>query len=105
MALLKFKVKAPKELQSRLKDVGKKHDMGDADQVVDHFISKGLKVYEAPEDQPLKKQLDHVVEEQGYSDRDELIEHLLLRGLRAYEEDADDPEALAARLRGLGYID
>ena len=105
MALLKFKVKPPKALHARLKDVGKKHDMGDADEVVNHFISKGLMVYEAPEGQSLKKQLDHVVDEQGYSDRDELIEHLLLRGLRAYEEEADDPEALAARLRGLGYID
>ncbi len=105
MALLKFKIKPPKELQNRLKEVGKAHDLGDADAVVDHFIQKGLAVYEAPEGESLKKQLDHVVEEQGYSSRDELIEHLLLRGLRAYEEDADDPEALAARLRGLGYID
>lgn len=105
MALLKFKVKPPKELHSRLKEVGKKHDMGDLDQVVEHFISKGLRVYEAPEKSSLKKQLDQVVDEQGYSDRNELIEHLLLRGLRAYEEDAADPEALAARLRGLGYID
>ena len=105
MALLKFKVKPPKELQSRLKEVGKKHDLGDMDSVVDHFVGRGLKVYEAPADEPLKKQLDHVVEEQGYSSRDELVEHLLLRGLRAYEEGAEDPEALAARLRGLGYID
>lgn len=105
MALLKFKVKPPKELQGRLKEVGKKHDLGDVDNVVDHFITRGLKVYEAPEHESLKNQLDHVVEDQGYSSRDELIEHLLLRGLRAYEEDAEDPEALAARLRGLGYID
>ena len=105
MALLGFKIKPPKELQARLKEVGKKHDLGDTDGVVDHFVQKGLAVYEAPKAASLKKQLDHVVEEQGYSSRDELIEHLLLRGLRAYEEDADDPEALAARLRGLGYID
>lgn len=105
MALLKFKIKPPKELQARLKDVGQKHDLGDTDSVVDHFIQKGLTVYEAPKGESLKKQLDHVVEEQGYSSRDELVEHLLLRGLRAYEEESDDPEALAARLRGLGYID
>ncbi len=105
MALLKFKVKAPKDLQARLKDVGQKHDLGDIDTVVDFFITKGLKVYEAPEELSLKKRLEHVVEEQGYSGRPELVEHLLLRGLRAYEEEADDPEALAARLRGLGYID
>jgi metal-responsive CopG/Arc/MetJ family transcriptional regulator len=101
----KFKVKAPKELVGRLKEVAKNHDFKDADDVIDHFISKGLKVYEAPQDEPLKKQFDHVVEEQGYSSRDELIEHLLLRGLRAYEEEAEDPAALEARLRGLGYID
>jgi hypothetical protein len=105
MALLKFKVKAPKELHGRLKEVAKNHDLGDVDDIVDHFISRGLKVYEAPENEPLKKQLDHVVEEQGYSGRDELIEHLLLRGLRAYEESAASPEELEARLRGLGYID
>lgn len=105
MALLKFKVKPPKELQGRLKDVAKNHDFADADAVVAHFISKGLKVYEAPEGVSLKKQLESVVDDQGYSSRDELVEHLLLRGLRAYEEDAQDPEALAARLRGLGYID
>lgn len=105
MALLKFKVKAPKELHSRLKDVGKNHDLGDMDAVVNHFMTRGLKAYDAPEDESLKKQIDHVVDEQGYSGRDELVEHLLLRGLRAYEEEADDPEALAARLRGLGYID
>lgn len=104
MGLLSFKVKAPKELHDRLKSVGQKHDLGDMEAVVNHFITKGLQVYEAPEG-PVKKQLDHVVDEQGYSGRDELIEHLLLRGLRAYEEDAEDPEALAARLRGLGYID
>lgn len=101
----KFKIKPPKELAGRLKDVAKNHDFADADAVVDHFITKGLKVYEAPDGEPLKKQLDHVVEEQGYSSRDELIEHLLLRGLRAYEESAESPEALEQRLRGLGYIE
>lgn len=101
----KFKVKPPKELVSRLKEVGKQHDLGDVDQVVDHFVSKGLKVYEAPDGEPLKKQLEHVVEEQGYSSQSELVEHLLLRGLRAYEESAESPEALEARLRGLGYIE
>ena len=34
-----------------------------------------------------------------------LVEHLIRRGLRAYQEPAASPEALAARLRGLGYID
>ena len=105
MALFSYKVKAPKELAGRLKDVGKNHNLGSTDEVVNHFISKGLKVYEAPESEPIKKQLDWVVEEQGYSSREEVIEHLLLRGLRAYEESAASPEELEARLRGLGYID
>lgn len=101
----KFKVKPPKDLKARLEAVAKNHDFSDADAVVDHFVSRGLKVYEAPDGKGLKEQLDHVVEEQGYSSRDELIEHLLLRGLRAYEESAESPEALEQRLRGLGYID
>ena len=101
----KFKVKPPKELNQRLKDVASNHDFNDADALVDHFITKGLKVYEAPMDKNLKAQLEHVVEEQGYSSRDELVEHLLLRGLKAYEESAESPEALEARLRGLGYIE
>jgi len=105
MALLKFKVKAPKELHARLKDVGNTHNLGDLDSVVSHFITRGLGAYDAPQDKSLKQQIDYVVEEQGYSGREEVIEHLLLRGLRAYEEESDDPEALAARLRGLGYID
>jgi len=105
MAFLSFKVKAPSSLHPRLKEVGKQHDLGNLDAVVEHFISRGLQAYDAPKDASLKKQIDFVVEEQGYSGRDELVEHLLLRGLRAYEENADDPEALAARLRGLGYID
>ncbi len=100
-----FKVKPPKELTSRLKDVVSQHEFDNVDSLVDHFVSKGLKVYEAPDGQLLKKQLDHVVDEQGYSSRDELIEHLLLRGLRAYEETAESPEALEQRLRGLGYIE
>ena len=95
----KFKIKPPKELSGRLKDVAKNHDFDDADALVDHFI------YEAPESKALKAQLDHVVDEQGYSSRDELVEHLLLRGLKAYEESAESPEELAARLRGLGYIE
>ena len=101
----KFKVKPPGELVARLKAVAKNHDFADSDALVDHFVSKGLKVYGAPEDKALKSQLDHVVEEQGYSSRDELVEHLLLRGLRAYEETAESPEALEKRLRGLGYIE
>ncbi len=102
--MAKLKVKIPKSLKKRIKEVSKKHDIGTVDEVVKHFINRGLKVYGAPEDASLEDRMDHVVDDQGYSSVEELVEHLLLRGLRAYEE-ADDPAALEARLRGLGYID
>jgi hypothetical protein len=98
------KVKIPKPLKARLKQVAEGHKFESAEAVADHFIDRGLKVYEAP-DGELDARIEHVVEEQGYSSAEELVEHLLLRGLRAYEEVADDPAALEARLRGLGYID
>lgn len=98
------KIKIPKALRGRLRDVAKNHGFDSDKALADHFITRGLKVYGAPQGE-LGDQLEHVVEEQGYSSADELIEHLLLRGLRAYEEAADDPAALEARLRGLGYID
>jgi hypothetical protein len=102
-----FKVKAPKRLKDRLAAVAGAHDFASTQAVVDHFVERGLRVYEgeAGGDGKLKKRLNNVVDEQGYSSVDELVEHLLLRGLRAYEETDDDPAALQARLRGLGYID
>lgn len=102
-----FKPKAPKHLKDRLAAVAAAHDFGSTQAVIDHFVERGLRVYEGDDggDGKLKKRLAAVVDDQGYSSIDELIEHLLLRGLRAYEETADDPEALQARLRGLGYID
>lgn len=102
--MAKLKIKPPKALKDRLRAVGKKHDLGSEKAVVDHFITRGLRAYGASADDDLATQFDNIVDDQGYSSRDELIEHLLLRGLRAYEE-AADPEALEARLRGLGYID
>lgn len=111
--MAKFKIKPPKSLKSRLRAVAKAHDFASEKAVTAHFIERGLQAYGAdpdpdpapdPEDD-LAARLDQVVDEQGYSSRAELIEHLLLRGLRAYEEHAEDPEALQARLRGLGYID
>ena len=105
--MIGFKIKPPKHLKDRLAEVGSKHDLGSAQDVTDHFIERGLVVYEGgtAADGKLKKRLAQVVDDQGYSSIDELIEHLLLRGLRAYEEAEDDPEKLQARLRGLGYID
>lgn len=103
--MVKLKLKPPKALKKRLKKVAKDHDFKSDGHVVEHFVERGLAVYDAPRDSDLAARLDHVVDEQGYSSREELIEHLLLRGLRAYEEEAADPAALEARLRGLGYID
>lgn len=102
--MAKLKIKVPKELRGRLKDVAKKHNFASADAVVDHFIEKGLATYSPPAGD-LAAQMEHITEEQGYSSVDELVEHLLLRGLDAYEVAEDDPEKLAARLRGLGYIE
>jgi len=102
--LAKDKIKVPKSLKGRLKDVTKKHKFDSVEALVEHFVDRGLKVYEAPEG-AMNDRLSKVVDDQGYSSQEELIEHLLLRGLKAYEEVDDDPEALAARLRGLGYID
>lgn len=103
-----FKVKPPKQLVDRLAAVAEKHDFDSAKALVDHFIERGLRVYEGDGHDAgvkLKKRLERVVDDQGYSSIDELVEHLLLRGLRAYEEGEDDPAKLEARLRGLGYID
>lgn len=102
----KLKVKVPKSLKGRLKDVAKAHKFDSMDAVVDHFITRGLKQYDvADPGDNIAKVLEDVVDDQGYSSADELIEHLLLRGLSAYEQKDEDPAALEARLRGLGYID
>ena len=102
--MAKFKIKPPKSLKGRLDDVAKKNKFASATALTEHFITRGLKAYGAP-DGELEVQIEHVVEDQGYSSADELVEHLILRGLRAYEEAVDDPAQLEARLRGLGYID
>lgn len=102
--MAKDSIDIPKSLRGRLRDVAAAHQLGTADQAATHFVDKGLERYGAPAG-ALRDRLAHVVEDQGYSSEAELIEHLLLRGLRAYEEPAESPEALAARLRGLGYID
>ena len=104
MNMGKYKLRIPKSLKGRLQDVGATHKLGSTDETAMHFLERGLDHYKAPAGE-LGGRLAHVVEEQGYSSEDELVEHLLLRGLRAYEEPAESAEALAARLRGLGYID
>ena len=100
----KEEVDIPRDLRKRIRDVAEKHNLGTAQQAATHFVAKGLDRYGTPPG-PLVIRLAHAVESQGYSSEQELVEHLLLRGLRAYEEPASTPEQLAARLRGLGYID
>jgi hypothetical protein len=104
--MAKLKIKVPTDLKKRLKDVAKKHDFANVDAVVAHFIDKGLNTYKVPnKSASVEDRLAWVVDDQGYSSADELVEHLLLRGLGAYEDAPDDPEKLAERLRGLGYIE
>lgn len=97
-------VKIPRDLRGRIRDIAGKHGLGPPHEVARHFVTRGLDRYGAPPG-ALSDRLAHALESQGYSSEDELVEHLLLRGLRAYEEPASTPEELAARLRGLGYID
>ena len=97
-------IKIPRDLRGRVKDVAAKHQLGTPDECARHFVIKGLDKYGAPAG-ALSERLAYAVDSQGYSSEAELVEHLLLRGLRAYEEPASSPEELAARLRGLGYID
>lgn len=100
----KDQIRIPRALRGRIRDVASSHKLGSADEAAMHFVTRGLDRYGAPEG-PLGQRLAQAVEDQGYSSEGELVEHLLLRGLRAYEEPAASPEALQARLRGLGYID
>jgi hypothetical protein len=97
-------VAIPRAVRDELRDVAARHRLGSAGDAALHFVSRGLDQSGAPPG-PLAARLAHAVEAQGYSAADELIEHLIRRGLRAYQEPAASPEALAARLRGLGYID
>ena len=98
------KVKIPGFLKARLKAVVAQHDFASIDALAVHFVDKGLTVYGIAGGE-LGERIDSAVDAQGYASSAELIEHLLVRGLRAYEEVNDDPERLAERLRGLGYIE
>lgn len=100
----KDEVDIPRDLRGRLRDVAAKHSLGSAQDAAKHFVVKGLDRYGTPPG-TIAVRVEHAVESQGYSSAAELVEHLLLRGLRAYEEPVSSPEQLAARLRGLGYID
>jgi hypothetical protein len=84
--------------------VAERHQLGSPERAALHFVERGLDRYGPPAG-PLGDRIRWAVDEQGYSSEDELVEHLLLRGLRAYEEPVRSSEELAARLRGLGYID
>lgn len=98
------RIKIPRPLKRRLRDVAKNHEFESIDALALHFVDRGLLRYgELTGD--LDDRIEAAVDQQGYSSRVELIEHLLLRGLRAYEDAPDDPEALRERLKGLGYIE
>jgi len=98
------RVRIPRSLRGRLRDVAARHQLGPPESAALHFVERGLDRYGTPPG-PLAGRLRWAIEAQGYSSEAELVEHLLLRGLRAYEEPVRSPEELAARLRGLGYID
>jgi hypothetical protein len=100
----KDELRIPRPLRARMRDVAARHQLGPAESAARHFVDRGLDRYGAPPG-PLAARLRWTIDEQGYSSEAELIEHLLLRGLRAYEEPVRSPDELAARLRGLGYID
>ncbi|MGE0869144.1 MAG: hypothetical protein AB7P03_11285 [Kofleriaceae bacterium] len=97
-------IKIPRDLRDRMRDVATAHGLGSAQDAANHFVVRGLDRYGTPAG-ALSERLAHAVDSQGYSSVEELIEHLLQRGLRAYEEPASSPDQLAARLRGLGYIE
>jgi hypothetical protein len=97
-------VKVPPHLRARLRVVASRHHLGPPEDAAVHFVTRGLDRYGAPAG-ALALRIAHAVGSQGYSSADELIEHLIVRGLRAYEEPVADAGELAARLRGLGYIE
>ena len=101
----KDKVDIPKSLRGRVRDVAAKHALGSAEEAAMHFVTRGLDHYRAPTGRAQRGSMAWSRTKATRRAR-ELVEHLLLRGLRAYEAaKAGSPEALAARLRGLGYID
>jgi hypothetical protein len=94
----------PRDLRARMRDVAAKHGLGTPREAAVRFAHRGLDRYDTPPG-ALRMRLAHAVESQGYSSEQELVEHLLLRALRAYEEPTTSADQLAARLRGLGYIE
>lgn len=100
------KVKIPRDMKPRLKDIGKENGFKGADDFAHHLMTKGLVAYGQSGDGNLAPQLEAVMDEHGYSSTEEVVEHLLERGLSAYSNtDGLDRERFEARLRGLGYID
>jgi len=98
------KLRIPKEYRARLAAAATRHGFESDDAFAMHLVDRGLQSYQA-QGTSMESRIAFVVDENGYSSDRELIEHLLERGLRAYEDPVDDPEKLAARLRGLGYIE
>lgn len=97
-------ISIPRFLRARLRQVSEHHRLEAPDALARRFVDRGLDHQGAPPG-PRADRLRWMVDEHGYASEGEVLEHLLLRGLRAYEEPTRSPEELAARLRGLGYID
>jgi hypothetical protein len=100
------KLKIPRSVRSRLKEVGRANGYKSWDDFGLHLVERGLRQYEGDEGSgELSERLEDVVDRRGYSSQAELVEHLLERGLGAYDVKGLDRESFEERLRGLGYID
>ena len=101
------KLKIPRSMKGRLKEVAKQNGFKGADDFGAHVVDRGLLTYDGVSaEMSFGDQVQHVVDQQGYSSAEELIEHLLERGISAYaNDDGLDREAFEKRLKGLGYID
>lgn len=97
------KRKLPRQYQDRLATTAARFGFPSGEAFGQHLVDRGLRAY-LPDGDPAQADLARVAEDRGYSSEDELIEHLLERGLAAYEAPGD-LDKLAARLRGLGYIE
>ena len=99
------KIKIPRHLKSKLKDIGKKNGFSGAKDFAKHLVEKGVHRYDVQEGAKLEDQIEAIADEKGYSSSDEVVEHLLEIGLAAYDDTELSREELEKRLRGLGYIE
>ena len=78
------KIKIPRHLKSKLKDIGKKNGFSGAKDIARHLVDKGLHRYDVQEGAKLEDQIEAIADEKGYSSADEVVEHLLEIGLAAW---------------------